>query len=157
MSLMRRDPFRDLASMRDTFNRFFDQALTWPRTEFAAIFDDVPMLDIYETDEQVKVDVSLPGMKAEDIHVTLSGNVLRIEGEYKAKDEVNEDQFFRREMRYGSFERQVILPESADVSQPTSEFENGMLTIAFPKVAKAEPKAIAVTVKDKEKEVAVPA
>lgn len=148
MSIMRFDPVRELVSMRDTFNRFFEQAVTWPRTEFPTIFGDVPALDIYETKELIKVEMPLPGMKAEEIDVTLAGNLLTIKGEQEAKEEVKEEKYYRREVRYGTFERMVALPETADIEHPTTEFEAGVLTVSFPKLAMAEAKKLEVKEKE---------
>lgn len=146
MAFMRFDPVRELVEMRDTFNRYFEQALAWPRTEFPTIFGEVPALDIYETDEQIKVEVPLPGMKAEQIEVTLQGNLLTIKGEHKTSEEVKEEAYYRREVRSGAFKRSVVLPETADIEHPETEFEAGVLTIVFPKVAKVEPKKLEVKV-----------
>jgi HSP20 family protein len=146
MAITRFDPVREIMEMRDTFNRFFEQALAWPRAEFPTIFGDVPALDIYETDEQIKVEVPLPGMKAEEIDVTLQGNLLTVTGEQKSKEEVAEDKYYRHEVRYGTFKRSVVLPETADIEHPETEFEAGVLTVAFPKVAKVEPKKLEVKV-----------
>jgi len=130
-SITRFDPRRELVSMRDTFNRFFDQAFDWPSVASA-----VPVaIDLYETDEQVKVSMPLPGVKADDITVTLTGRQLTVKGEHQAKEEVREEQYYRREVRYGTFERTTELPPTADVEQPAAEFDNGVLTVSFPKLA----------------------
>lgn len=146
MPIMRLDPVRELIEMRDTFNRYFEQALAWPRSEFPTIFGESPALDIYESDEHIKVEVPLPGMKAEEIEVTLQGHLLTIKGEHKSREEVKEAAYYRREMRYGAFKRDVVLPETADVAHPETEFEAGVLTVVFPKVARVEPKKLEVKV-----------
>jgi HSP20 family protein len=146
MAIIRFDPVREIADMRETFNRLFDQAVAWPRTEFPTIFGEAPALDIYETEEQIKVEAPMPGMKPEEIEVTLTGNLLTIKGEHKSKEEVKEEQYYRREVRYGAFKRIVVLPETADVEYPSTEFEDGVLTVSFPRLAKEEPKKLEVKV-----------
>jgi HSP20 family molecular chaperone IbpA len=121
--------------MRDTFNRCFDQALAWPCTEFPTLFRDVPALDRYEIDELITVMVLLPGMEAEDINRTITGKLLTVKGEQRAKEEVKTDKYDRREVRCGAFERVVELPEIANTEHPSAEFEAGVLTVAFPTVA----------------------
>jgi HSP20 family protein len=122
MTIMRFDPFRELVSMRETFNRFFEQTLAWPGTEFPTMFSEVPVLDIYETDELIKVEMPLPGLKAKEIDVTLSGNLLTIKGEQKAKEEVKEEQYYRREVRHSAFERRgsCRTPLTSSIRQLTS-------------------------------------
>jgi HSP20 family protein len=126
---------RELVNMRDNFNRFIEQALDWPVSE-SSTMSHIPLaIDLYEVDNQVKVSVPLPGIQANEVNAEVTGRQLTISGEHKAKEEVKEDNYYRREVRYGSFNRIIELPDTADTEHPTAEFENGVLTISFPKLA----------------------
>jgi len=78
------DPFREMRALRDSFNRFFDEALLRPSSDWLAGFRDQPAMNVYETDAGITVEVHLPGIKREEIDVTLSGNTLTIKGERRA-------------------------------------------------------------------------
>lgn len=141
-ALTRWDPFRELQGMRDTIDRLFAEMK--PFGEGAMAFESAPALDIYETENAIKVDVPLPGVKPEEVEVTLTGNTLTIKGERKSKEEVKEENYYRREVRYGSFRRAVTLPETADTAKAEATFEDGMLHITFPRAAETQPQRLEV-------------
>ena len=87
-------------------------------------------------------------MKPEEVELTITGTILTIKGEHKAKEEVKQDEYYRRELHYGAFTRSVTLPETADVAKPEATFESGVLTVSFPKVASVEPKRIEIKPKE---------
>lgn len=142
------EPFREMMSLRNRLDHLIDSAFGRPRGEFFAAVFDYPALDLYETDNTIKVDIPLPGVKPDDVELTVSGNVLTIKGERKSKEEIKEDNYYRHEMRYGSFSRSVALPEAADVAKPEASFDHGVLTVSFPKQASTEPKRIAITARE---------
>lgn len=153
MSVERWEPFREAQALRDTFNRLFDEALVRPGSNWLANIRDLPALNLYETDDTIHVEVHLPGIKREEVAITLDGPVLTIKGERKAEEEVKEEHYLRREVQYGSVMRRVTLPETADLDNAEADFTDGVLKVTFPKRAAVEPKAIAI----KEKEEPVPA
>lgn len=138
------DPFREMVTLRNRIDHLFESMFARPRSEWLATLFDYPALDMYESDGKIKIDILLPGVKPEEVELTISGNTLTIKGERKAREEVKEDRYYRHEMRYGVFSRVVTLPETADVKQPEAIFENGVLTVSFPKMATAEPKRIEI-------------
>lgn len=144
MSIRRWEPFRDILTLRDAMDRLFEEAFVRPREEWLSIAREGLALDMYETDDAVKVEVPLPGVKPEEVDITVTGNTLTIKGERRAREEVKEESYYRREVRYGAFSRSVTLPASADTDKAEAEFEAGVLTVTFPKVAEARPKQIAV-------------
>ena len=97
----------------------------------------VPAVDMYQTDNEVVVKAALPGMKAEDVQLNVTGEVLTIKGEIKQKEEVKEKAYHLREQRWGMFERSVILPTEVVADKAKADFENGILTIAIPKAEEA--------------------
>jgi HSP20 family protein len=138
------DPFREMMALRNRIDHLIQSTFTRPRGEwFATIFDE-PALDMYESEGRIKLDVPLPGVKPEEVELTISGNTLTIKGERKAKEEVKDEHYYRHEMRYGAFTRTVTLPETADMEQPEATFENGVLTVSFSKAATVQPKRIEI-------------
>jgi HSP20 family protein len=149
--LVRWEPFRDLVTLRDAMDRLFEESFVQPVR--LAAWDGgrgAPVaLDIFQTDDEVIVKASLPGIKADEIDISLTGDVLTIKGESKAEEEVKEEHYIRREMRYGSFIRTVQIPVSVNTEQAEAAFENGVLTLKLPKAEEVKPKAIKVQAKGK--------
>lgn len=144
MSISRWEPVRELLTMREAMDRFFEETFGRPRGEWLAPFREWPALNMYETDGTLKVEVPLPGIKPEEVEVTISGNALTIKGERRAKEEVKEENYYRHEVRYGAFARSVSLPTDVDTSKVEARFEDGVLTVTLPKTAEAQPKRIEV-------------
>jgi HSP20 family protein len=142
MTTERWDPFREMVSLRDRFNRLFDEALMRPRSDWLAGVLDRPAMNVVETDTDVTVEMHLPGIKREDLELALSGTTLTIKGERRAEEEVKEEQYLRREVHYGSFERRITLPETTNVEKTEATFVDGVLKITFPKRAAPQTKRI---------------
>jgi HSP20 family protein len=138
------DPFREMMTLRNRIDHLFESAFSRPRGERLAPIFDYPALDMYESDGKIKVDVPLPGVKPEEVELSISGKTLTIKGEHKAKEEVKEEHYYRHEMHYGAFTRAVTLPEMVDVTKPEASFENGIVTVSFPKLKTVEPKRIEI-------------
>jgi HSP20 family protein len=102
-------------------------------------------LDIYQTEDSVVVKASVPGIKPEDMEVTLEGNTLTLKGETKT-EEVKEEGILLREHRYGSFFRSVTLPTGLDTDKAEASYENGVLILSIPKREEVKPKSIKVSV-----------
>jgi HSP20 family protein len=142
------DPFREMMTLRNRVDHLFESMFARPRGAWMATSVEYPTLDMYESDGKIKIDVPLPGVKPEEVELTTSGNTLTIKGEHKAKEEVKEADYYRHEMHYGVFTRAVTLPETVDVKHPEAVFENGVLTVSFPKLTTAEPKRIEIKAKE---------
>lgn len=143
MNVTRWSPARDMAALEvDRLNRMFDAVFSGePMTSSAW----VPAVDIYETnDKDVVVKVEVPDMKREDIKVTFESNVLTIEGERKASDEVKNDQYHRIERRYGAFRRSFTLPASVDGSRVQAAYQDGILKVTLPQRPEAKPRQITI-------------
>ena len=144
-SLVRTDPARETMSLRDAMDRLFEESFLRPGllggNEAAA---GMLPLDVYETDNAIVVKAAVPGVKPEDIEVTLTGDLLTIKGEFKSEQNEEKRNYVRRERRSGSFARQVTLPMSVDANACQANFENGLLTLELPKVAEAKAKSIKV-------------
>jgi HSP20 family protein len=142
MSLSRWEPIREMMALRDAVDRLFEETFSRPNGEGLFAQRALPPLDIYEKDGTIRVEVPLPGTKPEEVDVTLMGNTLTIKGEKKSDEEIKEENYYRHEVRYGTFTRSVELPPTANLEKPEAKFENGILTLTFPKVPEAEPKRI---------------
>jgi HSP20 family protein len=129
-------------------DRLFEESFVRPRAGWLAPFGaETLAVDMYETDEDVIVKTSVPGVKAEDIDITVTGDTLTIKGETKAEEKVERANYVRQERRYGAFSRSVTLPTSIVAEQAKAEFDNGVLTLTLPKAEEVKPKAIKVKAK----------
>ena len=139
-SLLTADPvFLFQNRLNRLFEPFLDEAL--PLTNW------VPACDIYETDKAIVVKAELPGLKKEDVFVSIENNVLLLRGERKFSDEVKRENFHRVERTYGEFLRSFTLPTFVDTTKILAEFKDGILMVTLPKREEAKPKQIEVTVK----------
>lgn len=149
-NIVRWEPFRDLISLREAMDRLFEESFVQPRAGWLAPFGTEALaVDMYQTDDAVVVKSAVPGVKPEDIDISITGDVLTIKGETKAEEEVKEENYIRRERRYGSFSRSLALPVPVVADKATAEFENGILTLKLPKAEEVKPKAIKVKAKGK--------
>lgn len=148
MNLVKWDPFRELEDMSNRLNRVFGRPLARlePNSEMLTMVDWTPSADISETDTAYLIKAEIPGVKKEDVKVTIENGMLTIQGERKMEKEEKDKKFHRIERSYGSFMRSFRVPEDADESSVKAEFKDGMLNVTLGKSAKAKPKAINVTV-----------
>jgi len=149
-NLVRWEPFRDLMSLRAAMDRLFEESVVRPRTGWLApVGVEALAVDVYETDEDIVVKSAIPGIKPEDLNISVTGDTLTIRGESKAEEEVKEENYIRRECRYGSFCRSLTIPTTIVADETKAEFENGVLTLTLPKAEEVKPKAIKVKAKGK--------
>jgi HSP20 family protein len=142
-NIVRWDPFADL---RTTMDRLFDEGFSRPwrllPNETAA--DTGFALEISETEGELEVKAALPGVRPEDVDITITKDVLTIKAEHKAEAEDKKRDYYRREVRYGSFHRSVSLPVSVDADKAEASFDNGMLRLRLPKAEALRPRQIKV-------------
>ncbi|RME87133.1 MAG: Hsp20/alpha crystallin family protein [Anaerolineae bacterium] len=143
--LTRWEPMREMITLREAMDRLFDEAFTRP---FGPLLStQFPAIDMYQTDDDVVVKAALPGMKADDVQISVVGDVLTIKGEVQEKEEVKKRNYHLREQRYGAFERSIRLPTEVVADKAKAEFEDGILTITLPKAEEVRPKTITVKAK----------
>jgi len=149
--LVRFDPFREMTTLRDTMERFFDRNLFRPGNGWPGLEGDIGTLalDLYETDDNLIVEAPLAGVNPEDVEISISGNVLTIKGKTEKVEEKKENgnKYYCRERRYGSFHRAITLPTDIDADQVKAVFENGLLKLTMPKVETVKPKRIEIKAK----------
>jgi HSP20 family protein len=105
-----------------------------------------PLVDVHQTDDDIVVTVSLPGIKPEDVNVTLTGRTLTVSGELKSTEQVEREQYVYRERRMGSFNREIRLPVRVEGDKAQATFENGLLRLSFPKAEESKPRSIEIKV-----------
>ncbi len=128
-------------------DRFFDDSFVRPGAWFIPTEIANLAVDVYETKDDVVVSAALPGIKPEQVDIKITGNTLSIHGESDEKNEVKEENYVRKERRYGSFSRTVTLPDGLSSDKADATFENGMLTLRIPKSEQVKPKTIKVKAK----------
>lgn len=106
-----------------------------------------PAVDVYEKDNHVIVETPLPGIDADNLKITIENDVLSIEGSSEKKSEIDEKNYYRKEVRYGSFHRAVALPCSVEGDQADAQYKDGMLRVSIPKAVAAAKKTIKVSTK----------
>jgi HSP20 family protein len=147
MAIVRWEPFRDLLTTQDRFNRLFNQT-------FSNVFgeDDVklgtwsPAVDIYENEQSVVLKAELPGIDPKDVEVRVENNTLFLKGQRKFENEVKEENYHRIERSYGSFTRTFALPGTVNAEKVEAEYKGGILTLTMPKREEAKPKTIKISV-----------
>ena len=147
-NLVRWEPWSDLVSLREAMDRLFEESVVRPHAGWLAPLGNGSLaVDMYETDDEVVVKTAVPGIKSEDIDVSITGDVLTIKGETKAEEKVEKANYIRQERRYGAFSRSLTLPSTVVADKATAEFENGILTLTLPKAEEVKPKTIKIKAK----------
>ncbi len=140
-------PFRELERLsRDFEERFLPRRLfEWPFE--AAEEEEFPPVESFVHNGQLVVRADMPGVDPKDVDISVLGDVLTIKGERKSKKEVKEENYIRREIEYGTFERRLTLPEGASAEKIHAQFRNGVVEITIPVTKELEAKKIPVEVK----------
>ena len=148
-NLTRWEPVRETMTLRDAMDRLFDDAFTRPFSlmrEGGTAWSS-PAIDMYQTDNEVVVKAALPGMKADEVQINVTGDILTLKGELKHEEEKKDRSWHVREHRWGAFERSITLPTGVISDKAKADFENGILTITLPKSEEVKPRTITVKAK----------
>lgn len=144
--IRRWDPFHEILSLRRAIDRILDEAFSRPSLLFTGSLD-WPAVDIYETRDEVVVKAAVPGVRPEDIEVTVSGNTVTLRGEFREEQEAREGSWIRQERRLGAFTRSFVLPVEVVADKAVAEYEHGILTLRLPKAEAVKARTIKVKVK----------
>ena len=139
-NLIRWEPMREMMTLREAMDRLFDDAFTRPISMSG--FSGTPAIDLYQNEEEVVVKASLPGLKAEDVHISVTNGVLTLSGEYRQDEETKDNTYIIREHRQGSFERSLTLPVDVETDKARADFKDGILIITLPKAEAVKPRTI---------------
>ena len=123
------EPFEEI-------ERFFKEE--FPKIVPAKVSGFVPSVDVYEKGDNLIVESPLAGVDPKDVDISIEDNVLTIKGESKKKSEVEEKNYYRKEVRYGSFYRKISLPVQVVAEKAKAVSENGILRITIPKAPEAK-------------------
>ena len=143
------DPFREMEEMQARLGSLFGGRfpLLKPSTEEGfTLTERIPPVDITEDEKGYTIDVELPGVKKEEVKVSVEGGVLSISGECKAEKEEKDKKYHRLERSYGSFTRSFAVPEGASSDKISAVFKDGVLSVRLPKDEKVKPKLVDVKI-----------
>lgn len=147
MAIVRFDPFRELSSMQDRINRIFGEAYRRGDDDITMRADWAPAVDIFETDQhEIVIKAEMPGLKKDDIDVSVENSTLTLRGKRERETEVKEEQYHRVERAYGMFSRSFSLPQTVDASKVHAEYKDGVLTLTLPKREEAKPRQVQVQI-----------
>ncbi len=156
MTANRWDPFTDLVSLREAMNRLFEESVVRPGAFTGASASagvgaapgqpaarPVPV-DVWQTADEVVVRATMPGVRPENVEISVVGDLLTLRGEQEREQEEAGRAWVRRERAHASFYREVPLPTLVQADRATATFEHGVLTIRLPKVEQVKPRTIKV-------------
>lgn len=128
-----------------TWDPFREISRNWDEDFMGANF--VPSADVYQDKDNVIVEMDIPGIEIEKLDISVENDVLTVSGSKEEKNEVKREDYYRKEIRSGSFARSVILPMTVKSQEAEAEFKKGILKIVLPKAEEVKPKKIVVKVK----------
>lgn len=149
MAIVRWDPFRGMMALQDEMNRLFENTLFGEMTGSSRGGKSIvwaPPIDVVESKDKVIVNAELPGMKAEEVELSVDDGVLTLKGERNFSEEVKEENLHRIERAYGYFERRIALPKTIDADKISASYADGVLRIELPKMEETKPKQISIKV-----------
>ncbi len=132
-NINRWEPFQDALTLREAMNQLFEDSFVRDQPASRNGKGFVPALDLSETPDAFVVEAALPGLKPEDLNITVENNVLTISGEMRQSNQTKERNYHRVERRYGSFQRTVSLPNTVKADAINASLENGVLHLNIPK------------------------
>jgi HSP20 family protein len=140
MAIIRWDPFRELSSLDDQFNRLW-RGLGEGRGRQESW---LPAVDVFDQADAVVLKAELAGMDPDDIEISVEDNVLTIKGERKFEEKVDDERYYRIERRFGSFQRSLALPQGVKAEDISASYDDGILEVRVPKAEEEKPKKITV-------------
>jgi HSP20 family protein len=150
MAVDKWSPLKELEDMRRDMDRLFDEFTKparrrriWPKSEGLVI----PSIDLYDSKTDIVVKIELPGVRREDIDLTITKDTLTLKGEIKKDDDVQEEDYSISERMFGSFSRTIALPFEVESEKAQATMNNGLLEIVIPKREEARPKEVKIEVK----------
>jgi len=151
MSMVKWSPLKELEDMRRDMDRLFDEFFvpatrrrrSWPGTEAGII---VPNVEMYNRKDEIVVRAEVPGLKKEDIDLTIAEDSLILKGEMRKEEDIKDESYYTREINYGSLARTISLPVAVQSEKAKAFFKDGILEIVLPKKEEARPREIKVEV-----------
>lgn len=138
------DIFSDFEKLRREIDKMFEDFLPIRREREMVFF---PKIDLYEDENEIVLKAELPGLDKKDIDITVTENEIHLKGERKEETEKKKENFYRKEICYGKFERSIPLPVEVDPEKVEAEFKEGILEIKMPKKEEAKRKVRKIEIK----------
>ena len=135
-SLFRHNTSRSVSLLQNEINRLFDSFFSDLAESSWGKEKTFPAINIIENSKHYVIEAALPGMSPEDIDISAANGFMTIKGEKTEKEQTEDENFLRHEVSYGSFQRTISLPETANISNADTSFKDGVLTIKIPKKTK---------------------
>ena len=144
MSMIRWEPFKEIISLRNVMDRLYEESFVRPSSLWPGLEQGELAVDMYQTANDVVVKATIPGVKAEEVDISITGDTLTIKGEHKEEKEIKKEDYFYKEHHYGNFSRSILIPVQVKSDKAEAVFENGVLTLTLPKAEEVKPKQIKV-------------
>jgi len=143
LTMRRWDPFKDLLSLQERMENLFG-----PPEKEESLSPGIwsPVLDLYETSDSLIINVEVPGIDIQDIHIEINDNTLLLKGERKFEKEVTQENYHRMERPYGPFQRTFTLPGIIEHEKAKAKLKDGVLKVTFPKTGIKKAKKIEVEI-----------
>ena len=144
--MTRLDPLAEIVSLRSAMDRLFDDSFVTPSGWRTLGGGHVlaPPLDVEETADEIVVTTALPGMKADGVEITITGQTLTIQGEFRPSNTTEGAQYLHQERRFGAFSRTLQLPVRVQGEAARASFADGVLTLHIPKAEDVKPRQIRI-------------
>ena len=148
MNIVRWEPFSDVVGLRRTMDRLLEEEFANPYRALGVMekHEAIP-LDVYQNANEVVVKASLPGIKSEDVEISITGDTLTIKGEAKEEKEIKKEDYFCQEQSYGTFSRSVVLPADLKFDDIEATLEDWVLTLSIPRAEEKKPRTIKIKTK----------
>ena len=137
------EPAREMMTLREAMDRLFDDAFTHhPLSPNGG--SAVPAIDLFQNANEVILKAALPGLKPDDVQISVTADMLTLRGEFKEETDQKEVTYQIHEQRRGVFERSIMLPTDVETDKAKADFQNGVLTVTLPKAEAVKPKTISI-------------
>jgi HSP20 family protein len=146
MTTMRLGSVRDFVSLREAMNSLLEDGVVRPFAAAGALASRSIPVDIWQTENELVVRASVPGVRSEDLNISVLNGVLTLKGEHKATEVTPGAHVLRQEISHGTWERSFELPFSVQADKAEARFEYGILTVTLPKAEEAKPRQIRINV-----------
>ena len=147
MTIVKWDPFRNVAALQDRINRMFDDSFSQARGEGdMSSYGWRPSVDIYEVEGGIVIKADLPGVDKEDVAVEVKDNLLTLKGIRSEEDDLGDQCYFCQERDFGQFQRTFTLQYHVEPEKIKASFKNGVLKVTIPEPEEEQPKKIRVNI-----------
>ncbi len=142
MSMIRWDPAQDLMSLKRAMDKLFEESVSRPVGFTIGLGSGDFPIDIIQSENYLIIKAALPGVRPEDVDISVTGDILTIKAERKEEGDFKDKDYIRKENQYGTISRKIPVPKSVEVNKADATFDNGMLTLSIPRSEEEKPRHI---------------